>query len=317
MRRKIKSISEFVDVAIDHAYNNIEFFLKTTNSNDFAQYLTELAINNDFNFDIRDFYNSENDSDTYMFFNKYLNTHADAVNKFKEVVKYQKRELKDYKRSRRNNLNKQFFSLVRSSTSDFHIIEQEPGVIDLYTKEDDGLHLFEYGFTSVEDAARYACVILGERNIKLFPQTKPGPRMSVKRPGTSIMLDANAIEALKELLDAGYNIEPDSQGHSFKIFEPSQTVNEIIKKYRLTEFKRDVDKYDIHSCYDGDIVDYIDKNTTYDLHSVNRNKSDIGTILKNAHISRLQDIDYKSSNDLQFNSIYEEMNNIDDDSSLN
>lgn len=205
---------------------------------------------------------------------------------------------------------------------DYYIKEQEPGLIDLYSK--DGFEvgeLIELGFKSIEDAARYIDILSGYKNPKLFPEQPTGRTNREKFIGTCIMLDASAQECLKDLIDANYRIWPDSF-HSFIIAEDRDVVDKLIKKYHLTEMRRGVDIFNTHNVYNGDIVDYVSQSTIdrdeYLGASINRTFKDI---MKDARKTRHDEYAYLSQKydfdeDLE-NSIYDKMNKIDDEESLN
>lgn len=204
---------------------------------------------------------------------------------------------------------------------DYYIKEQEPGLIDLYSK--DGFEvgeLIELGFKSIEDAARYIDILSGYKNPKLFPEQPTGRTNREKFIGTCIMLDASAQECLKDLIDANYRIWPDSF-HSFIIAEDRDVVDKLIKKYHLTEMRRGVDIFDTHNVYNGDIVDYVSQSTIdgdeYSGASINRTFKDI---MKDARKTRHNEYAYLSQkydfDESLEKSIYEQMNDIDDQESL-
>jgi hypothetical protein len=205
---------------------------------------------------------------------------------------------------------------------DYYIKEQEPGLIDLYSK--DGFEigeLIELGFKSIEDVARYIDILSGYKNPKLFPEQPIGRTNREKFIGTCIMLDASAQECLKDLLESNYKIWPDSF-HSFIIAEDRDTVAKLIKKYHLTEMRRGVDIFDTHNVYNGDIVDYVSQSTIngdeYSGASINRTLKDI---MRDARKTRHDEYTYLSQkydfDESLEKSIYEEMNEIDDEESLN
>lgn len=204
---------------------------------------------------------------------------------------------------------------------DYYIKEQEPGLIDLYSK--DGFEvgeLIELGFKSIEDVARYIDILSGYKNPKLFPEQPIGRTNRDKFIGTCIMLDASAQECLKDLIDEGYKIWPDSF-HSFIIAEDRDIVDKLIKKYHLTEMRRGVDVFDTHNVYNGDIVDYVSQSTIdgdeYSGASINRTLKDI---MRDARKTRHDEYTYLSQkydfDESLENSIYDKMNEIDDEESL-
>ena len=208
-----------------------------------------------------------------------------------------------------------------ASQNDYYIKEQEPGLIDLYSK--DGFEigeLIELGFKSIEDVARYIDILSGYKNPKLFPEQPIGRTNREKFIGTCIMLDASAQECLKDLLESNYKIWPDSF-HSFIIAEDRDIVDKLIKKYHLTEMRRGVDIFDTHNVYNGDIVDYVSQSTIdgdeYSGANINRTLKDI---MRDARKTSYDEYDYLSQkydfDESLEKSIYEEMNEIDDLESL-
>ncbi len=228
---------------------------------------------------------------------------------------------REAKRNERN-LNYKLMELAtQNAQRDYYIKEQESGLIDLYSKDGHEVgELIEIGFKSIEDVARYIDILSGIKNHKLFPDQPTGRTNRDKFIGTCIMLDASAMECLKDLLESDYKIWPDSF-HSFIIAEDRDIVDKLIKKYHLTEMRRGVDIYDTHNVYNGDIVDYVSQSTIEgDEYSGPKVDATYKDLMRYGRRDRADNYSYINNNlsldeDLE-KSIYEEMNEIDDNISL-
>ena len=311
MKKKISTISDFVEEAILFAKQNLINF--KSYSGDYVEYLTDLAKSKKLNFDFSDFYVYTKWNEHYTissFFEKYLKTHKKVTEKFDEISRLPTPEEKVVL----NELNHRFIELLGRKVSQNYYLLGEEDLIDLYFREGKELEEpIEFSFKSVEDAAKYVCVLEGSRNQKLFPDIVSGPRGAYKSEGVSIFFDSNAQAALKSLLDQGYNIEPDTRGgQSFKIVEDKHTIDNIVKKYKLTLFDK--------STYSGDISDYIDRHTKIDsktgVHTVHNSVKDL---LKYGHANRRDNYQNKYNNQDYWENdmnIYEQLNKINDTESL-
>ena len=226
-------------------------------------------------------------------------------------------ENKSYER----NLNYKLMELAtQNAQRDYYIKEQEPGLIDLYSKDGHEVgELIEIGFKSIEDVARYIDILSGIKNHKLFPDQPIGRTNRDKFIGTCIMLDASAQEYLKDLLESDYKIWPDSF-HSFIIAEDRGIVDKLIKKYHLTEMRRGIGIFDTHNVYNGDIVDYVSRSTFEDdEYSGPKMDASYRDLIRYGRRDRADNYSYRNNNynpELE-ESIFKQLNKIDDEESLN